>query len=123
MMHCATPPPKGSKGGARVLVLAPTRELAMQSDVVVREAGAKMGLASICIYGGVPKGPQKQAISSGAQVLVATPGRLLDLSQEGAVSLQHTTYLVLDEADRMLDMGFEKDVRAIIAMTSDARKT
>mmetsp|Transcript_28967 Transcript_28967/g.72243 ORF Transcript_28967/g.72243 Transcript_28967/m.72243 type:complete len:555 (+) Transcript_28967:89-1753(+) len=123
MMHCASPPPHGASGEARVLVLAPTRELAMQSDAVCRDAGAHMGLTSVCIYGGVPKGPQRGALRAGVKVLVATPGRLLDLVNEGACVLHGTTYLVLDEADRMLDMGFEKDVRAIIAMTHRERMT
>ena len=77
----------------------------------------------MCIYGGVPKGPQKQALRDGAQVVVATPGRLLDLSQEGSIELGRVEHVVLDEADRMLDMGFEKDVRAIIGMTPAARTT
>ena len=122
MMHCATVAPKGTKT-PRVLVLAPTRELAMQSETVCKSAGLKMGLESICVYGGVPKPPQKQALANGAQVVVATPGRLLDLCQEGACSLGGTSYLVLDEADRMLDMGFEKDVRSIISMCATDRRT
>ena len=109
--------------GVAVLVLAPTRELAMQSEQVCAKAGAPIGLLSTCIYGGVPKGPQKAALRDGARVVVATPGRLLDLESEGAVPLGGVTYLVLDEADRMLDMGFEKDVRAIIGMTNGARRT
>lgn len=113
----------GTDGTPRVLVLAPTRELAMQSDVVCREAGARMGLVSVCIYGGVPKATQRQPLREGAAVVVATPGRLLDLVSEESCTLSHTTYLVLDEADRMLDMGFEKDVRSIISMTNPARKT
>jgi hypothetical protein len=116
-----------SAGGARskgptILVLAPTRELAMQSEEVCRAAGGVAGVASICIYGGVPKWPQKQAIAQGAKVVVATPGRLLDLEQEGAIDLSGVSYLVLDEADRMLDMGFEKDVRAIISLTNTVRQ-
>jgi ATP-dependent RNA helicase DBP3 len=128
MMHCAAQPrasksPSGGKPGPTVLVLAPTRELAMQSEAVCKSAGAEDGLSSICVYGGVPKGPQRQAIQQGVDVVVATPGRLLDLHEEGAVGLSSTTYLVLDEADRMLDMGFEKDVRSIISLTSPQRRT
>ena len=125
MMHCAAQGGGGGRaGGVRVLVLAPTRELAMQSEAVCKDAGAKMGLSSICIYGGVPKPPQKAAIRDGAAVVVATPGRLLDLSvNDGACPLGGVTYLVLDEADRMLDMGFEKDVRSIIGMTAPQRRT
>ena len=114
----------GRKGaGVRVLILAPTRELAMQTEEVCRAAGAACGVGSVCIYGGVPKGPQKQALRDGASVVVATPGRLLDLSQEGAIDLGGVDYMVLDEADRMLDMGFEKDVRAIMAQTPSTRRT
>jgi ATP-dependent RNA helicase DBP3 len=125
MMHIAAmpEPAKGSASSVSVLVLAPTRELAMQSEAVCRAAGTSIGLGSICVYGGVPKGPQRQAIKDGARVVVATPGRLLDLHEEGAVGLGGVSYLVLDEADRMLDMGFEKDVRAIIGLTSAARRT
>ena len=123
MMHCTKEGVATAKGGGKkasssgptVLILAPTRELAMQSDDVCRVAGAEAGLSSVCIYGGVPKNTQKQAIREGAQVVVATPGRLLDLYQnDNACDLSNVTYLVLDEADRMLDMGFEKDVRAIV---------
>ena len=88
-----------------------------------RDAGREAGVKSVCIFGGVPKPPQKAAIRDGARVVVATPGRLLDLHQEGAVPLGKCSFLVLDEADRMLDMGFEKDVRAIIGLTSAKRRT
>jgi len=123
MMHYTSLPTQPSLAGPVVLVLAPTRELAMQSEIVCRGAGEPIGLHSVCIYGGVPKGPQRQAIRDGARVVVATPGRLLDLEQEGGISLGGVSYLVLDEADRMLDMGFEKDVRAIITMTHPRRRT
>ena len=106
MMHCAAHAPPQS--GPQVLILAPTRELAMQTEDVCRAAGAEASLKSICIYGGVPKGPQRQAVRDGARVVVATPGRLLDLHEEGGVSLAGVSYLVLDEADRMLDMGFHE---------------
>ena len=112
--------------GVAVLVLAPTRELAMQSEEVCAKAGKPIGLKSVCVYGGVDKKPQRLALKEGARVVVATPGRLLDLASEegsGALRLDGVTYLVLDEADRMLDMGFEKDVRAIIGMTSPTRRT
>ena len=111
------------RSGVCVLILAPTRELAMQSEEVCKAAGGACGVGSVCIYGGVPKGPQKQLLRDGAQVVVATPGRLLDLSQEGSIELGRVQHVVLDEADRMLDMGFEKDVRAIIGMTPAARTT
>jgi ATP-dependent RNA helicase DBP3 len=100
--------------GPVVLVLAPTRELAMQSAEVCDAVGGACGVSSACVYGGVPKGPQKDALRRGCHVVVATPGRLLDLMSEGAVSLKRVTFLVLDEADRMLDLGFEADIRKII---------
>mmetsp|Transcript_11312 Transcript_11312/g.14894 ORF Transcript_11312/g.14894 Transcript_11312/m.14894 type:complete len:603 (-) Transcript_11312:851-2659(-) len=100
----------------RMLVLAPTRELAMQSEVVLKEFGAVVGLQSLVIYGGVPKYTQISTLKKGnVDCLVATPGRLKDLIQEGSCSLSACEFLVLDEADRMLDMGFEMDVRFIIS--------
>lgn len=109
---------KTSRGSPqpRMLVLAPTRELAMQSDEVLQEFGAVVNLQSLVVYGGVPKYQQITALKQrgGVDCLVATPGRLKDLLQEGSCSLEQVEFLVLDEADRMLDMGFEQDVRYII---------
>ena len=107
----AKPPPSGVPT-PRVLVVAPTRELAMQSHQVVEEVG---GLKGVCVYGGVPKPQQKADLKAGADVVVATPGRLLDLMEEKALSLSAVCYLVLDEADRMLDDGFEPVIRQILA--------
>lgn len=98
----------------RMLVLAPTRELAMQSDEVIREFGAVVGLKSLVVYGGVPKHKQTSELKRGVDCVVATPGRLKDLMQEGSCQLSDIEYLVLDEADRMLDMGFEEEVRRIV---------
>ncbi|EOD38751.1 hypothetical protein EMIHUDRAFT_70141 [Emiliania huxleyi CCMP1516] len=115
---------KAGGGGApsvRMLCLEPTRELAMQTEEVCAAAGKACGIASVCIYGGVPKGPQTGALKRGAQVVIATPGRLLDLYQnDGAVDLSR---LECEQADRMLDMGFEKDVRTIIGATPASRRT
>ena len=86
--------------GVQVLVLAPTRELAMQSDAVCAAAAKGCGFNSICVYGGVPKPPQRDAIRKGAEVVIATPGRLLDLNSEGAAPLGTVSFLVLDEARR-----------------------
>ncbi|KAL7576300.1 hypothetical protein ACA910_018123 [Epithemia clementina (nom. ined.)] len=100
----------------RMLVLAPTRELAMQSDEVLQEFGAVVSLKSLVVYGGVPKHQQTSVLKRGqVDCLVATPGRLKDLIQEKSCMLDQVEFLVLDEADRMLDMGFEQDVRFIIA--------
>jgi ATP-dependent RNA helicase DBP3 len=99
----------------RMLVLAPTRELAMQSDEVLKEFGAVVSIKSLVVYGGVPKYEQKNELKKGVDCVVATPGRIKDLIQERACDLSAVDYLVLDEADRMLDMGFEEDVRFIIS--------
>jgi len=109
---------KKSKGRSpRMLVLAPTRELAMQVHQVLDEYGSTVSLKSIVIYGGVPKYEQKNELRKGVDCIVATPGRLKDLISEEAVDLSNVSQLVLDEADRMLDMGFEEDVRFIIGQT------
>ena len=109
----------------RMLVLAPTRELAMQSQKVIEEFGKVVHITSICIYGGVPKPPQKDVLRKGVDCIVCTPGRLKDLITEGVCNLSKVQHLVLDEADRMLDMGFEEDVRYIISNcpTKDTRQT
>jgi ATP-dependent RNA helicase DBP3 len=106
-----------SSSSPRMLVLAPTRESAMQSDAVLQEFGALVGLQSLAVYGGVPKYQQTSVLKGGGvDCLVATPGRLKDLIQEKqSCSLDQVEFLVLDEADRMLDMGFEQDVRFIIS--------
>ncbi|KAK9711444.1 RNA-dependent ATPase [Basidiobolus ranarum] len=106
-----------------VLVLAPTRELVMQSQETAEEVGKACGISSVCIYGGVPKDQQKRALKSGAQFLVATPGRLMDLVEEGVCDLSNVSFLVLDEADRMLDFGFEQAIRSIISQTNANRQT
>ena len=103
---------KGGTPCPKVLVLAPTRELAMQSQQVCEEVG---GFKSVCIYGGMPKQYQRTELRSGAEIVVATPGRLMDLMEEGALSMKEVLYLVLDEADRMLDEGFEPAIRKIVS--------
>lgn len=113
---------KGRKGPI-MLIVAPTRELAMQSQDVLEVAGKYCGVRSLAVYGGVPKYAQRNALAKGVEVVVATPGRLIDLIQEGCCDLSDVSYLVLDEADRMLDQGFERDVRAIIALTHPQRQT
>ncbi|GAB4215611.1 MAG: DEAD/DEAH box helicase [Rhodoferax sp.] len=99
----------------RALVLTPTRELAAQVEESVRTYGKYLNLTSTAIFGGVGMNPQIQKIRSGLDILVATPGRLLDLMQQGVVDLQGVQILVLDEADRMLDMGFIHDVKKVLA--------
>ncbi|KAG7389533.1 RNA-dependent ATPase [Phytophthora pseudosyringae] len=123
LIHIAAQPEVSHQNpGPRMLVVAPTRELAMQSSAVISEAGKKCGLRSVCIYGGVPKHTQKKALRDGVHVVVATPGRLKDLVEERSCNLSKVTFVVLDEADRMLDEGFEKDIRAIIGSTHPERQ-
>jgi ATP-dependent RNA helicase DBP3 len=111
----------------RMLVLAPTRELAMQSHEVLAEFGALVDLNSLVIYGGVPKYTQTAELrKKSVDCIVATPGRIKDLINDGSCDLSHVSHLVLDEADRMLDMGFEEDVRYIISQCKakeDGRQT
>lgn len=114
---------EGKRRGPIMLVIAPTRELAMQSQEVLDEASNLVKITSVCVYGGVPKYTQKQALKAGVEVIVATPGRLLDLMEEGCCDLSQVSYLVLDEADRMLDQGFERDIRKIISHTHPSRQT
>lgn len=123
MLHRLENQPEGVPWGPTMLVLAPTRELAMQSQEVLEEAGKISGIRSVCCYGGVPKWDQKRALRFGVEVVVATPGRLKDLCNMGCVNLKSVSYLVLDEADRMLDQGFEDDIRQIIGMTHPERQT
>ncbi|KAJ9058147.1 RNA-dependent ATPase [Entomophthora muscae] len=106
-----------------VLVLAPTRELAVQSFEVCEKVGKLFGCKSACIYGGVAKYSQKEELNAGVQIVVATPGRLIDLMEEGAVDLSQVSYLVLDEADRMLDFGFEPAIRNILSQIAAKRQT
>jgi ATP-dependent RNA helicase RhlE len=114
------PPAKG----VRALVLAPTRELALQIFDNVTRLSRHMKMRHAVIFGGVGQNPQVEALSRGIDVLVATPGRLLDLiNQGGLVRLDTVTHLVLDEADRMLDMGFIRDVKKILAKLPDQRQS
>ncbi len=107
----------------RVLILAPTRELAVQVAESVRTYGQRLPLRSCVVHGGVPMNPQVKALWSGVEILVATPGRLLDHVAQGTVKLGQVEVLVLDEADRMLDMGFIPDVRRIVALLPARRQT
>jgi len=104
---------------ARALILAPTRELAIQISDSVRTYGKHAGLRHAVIMGGVSQRLQVKAMARGVDILIATPGRLLDLVEQRQVDLRRTAHLVLDEADRMLDMGFIRDVRRIIAQLPD----
>jgi len=107
----------------RCLILTPTRELAIQVHESVLGYGKHIPLRAFCVYGGVNINPQIEALKKGVEILVATPGRLLDLIGQKAVSLGKVQILVLDEADRMLDMGFIPDIKRIIALIPAARQT
>jgi ATP-dependent RNA helicase RhlE len=109
--------------GCRVLVLAPTRELASQIDDAVRTYGRGIGVSSTVVFGGVGATPQIRKMANGVDVLVATPGRLLDHMQQGNIRLDGVEVIVLDEVDRMLDMGFILPVRRIVAATPARRQT
>ncbi len=107
----------------RALILAPTRELAQQTQDVFTSFGKKIGLYSCVIYGGVSQMGQTRALSRGVDTIIATPGRLNDLIQQGEVNLEHIEVFVLDEADRMLDMGFMPDVTRIQEQLPKTRQT
>ncbi len=107
----------------RALVLAPTRELAIQIDDCFRDYGRHLSLRHTVIYGGVGQNPQVDALKRGCDILVATPGRLQDLHDQGFVSLERLEIFVLDEADRMLDMGFIHDVRKILKWLPRKKQT
>jgi ATP-dependent RNA helicase RhlE len=114
----------GARGARnpRVLVLTPTRELAAQVEQSVKDYGKYANLRSLVIFGGVSEKPQIDKLRHGCDILVATPGRLLDLAEQGVVSLGEVQTFVLDEADRMLDMGFIRDIRRVIKMLPQQRQ-
>jgi len=112
---------KGDKKGIKVLAVSPTRELASQIYDNLTNLTSKVGLKCVCLYGGVPKDQQRRDVTK-AQVVIATPGRLIDLMNEGAVDLSNVNYLVLDEADRMLEKGFEDDIKNIMRQTTNKNR-
>ncbi len=113
----------GPRGMPRALIVTPTRELAEQINDVIRDLAAGTRLRSATVYGGVSMGPQVKALRDGAEIIVACPGRLLDLHSHRLVKLQNIEILVLDEADRMFDMGFLPDIKRIIAAVPSQRQT
>ncbi|KFB52376.1 AGAP004351-PA-like protein [Anopheles sinensis] len=114
--------PRAERGGPNVLVLAPTRELALQIEKEVAKYQFR-GIKAICLYGGGDRRAQMNAVRRGVEIIIATPGRLNDLVQEGVVNVNTITYLVLDEADRMLDMGFEPQIRKVLLDIRPDRQT
>jgi len=113
-----------SKGdGPIVLVMAPTRELAIQTKEESSRFGKSSKIKNTCVYGGAPKREQATDLAEGVEIVIATPGRLIDFLDSGATNLKRVTYLVLDEADRMLDMGFEPQIRKITSQCRPDRQT
>jgi len=111
------------KKGIRTLILTPTRELAIQISENFKTYGTFLRLKHLAIFGGVPQGKQIAALDRGVDILIATPGRLLDLIAQGCIKLSQIEILVLDEADRMLDMGFVNDVKKILTKVPAKRQT
>ncbi|KAJ1555153.1 ATP-dependent RNA helicase dbp2 [Nowakowskiella sp. JEL0078] len=109
--------------GPIVLILAPTRELAQQIQQECEKFGSNSKIKNVCLFGGAPKSNQKRELSRGVEIVIATPGRLIDLMNEGATNLKRVTYLVMDEADRMLDMGFEPQIKKIVDQIRPDRQT
>lgn len=123
IVHINAQPLLAPGDGPIVLVLAPTRELAVQIQQEISKFGMSSRIRNTCVYGGVPKGPQIRDLSRGVEVCIATPGRLIDMLEAGRTNLRRVTYLVLDEADRMLDMGFEPQIRKIMSQIRPDRQT
>ena len=113
----------GPRGRTRALIVTPTRELAVQVEENIRALGARTNIRSATVYGGVSAAPQIKALRGGVEILVACPGRLLDLIQQGHAGLGGVEVLVLDEADRMLDMGFLPDIKRLIKVLPTRRQT
>ena len=114
---------EGGKGTIRALILTPTRELALQIGDCFTDYGKYTGLKHTAIFGGVKQNPQTEKLRQGVDILIATPGRLLDLTAQGEVKLDALTHFVLDEADRMLDMGFIADIRRLLKVLPAKRQT
>ncbi|MGH9336260.1 MAG: DEAD/DEAH box helicase, partial [Vicinamibacteria bacterium] len=122
LQRLSGPAPNRARRSVRTLILTPTRELAVQVRESVRTYGRYLPLKSTVVFGGVGFRPQAEALRSGVEILVATPGRLLDHIDQRTVDLSKVEILVLDEADRMLDMGFIHDIRKILAVLPEKRQ-
>jgi ATP-dependent RNA helicase DDX5/DBP2 len=123
MVHINAQPHLQRGDGPIVLVLAPTRELALQIKEECDKFGRSSRIKNTIVYGGVPKSQQVRELRDGVEILIATPGRLIDHLESGATNLRRVTYLVMDEADRMLDMGFEPQIRKILSQIRPDRQT
>ncbi|XP_052565998.1 uncharacterized protein LOC120413389 [Culex pipiens pallens] len=122
LIHISNQPRLMRGDGPIALVLAPTRELAQQIQQVCDDFGRRMSVMNTCIFGGASKMGQANDLRRGVEIVIATPGRLIDFLESGTTNLRRTTYLVLDEADRMLDMGFEPQIRKIISQIRPDRQ-
>ena len=123
LLHVAAQPPLRTGDGPIALILAPTRELVMQISKDATKFGRPGGVLNAAVFGGVSRNGQANSLRQGVEICVATPGRLLDFLESGVTNLKRVSYLVLDEADRMLDMGFEPQIRKIVAQISPERQT
>ena len=123
LIHIMNQPSLARGDGPIVLVLVPTRELAQQAANWACQFGISCNVKHCCVYGGAPKGPQLRDLERGAEIVIATPGRLLDFMESRKTNMQRCTYLILDEADRMLDMGFEPQIRKIVNQIRPDRQT
>lgn len=123
IVHINAQPLLSPGDGPICLVLAPTRELAVQIQQECSKFGKSSRIKNTCVYGGVPRGQQIRDLARGVEICIATPGRLIDMLEAGKTNLRRVTYLVLDEADRMLDMGFEPQIRKIVDQIRPDRQT
>ncbi|KAJ7844378.1 DEAD-domain-containing protein [Mycena olivaceomarginata] len=123
MLHINAQPLLSPGDGPIALVLAPTRELAVQIQQEATKFGSNSRIRNTAIYGGAPKGPQIRDLQRGVEIVIATPGRLIDMLETQKTNLRRVTYLVMDEADRMLDMGFEPQIRKIVSQIRPDRQT
>ena len=123
LLHVAAQAPLRTGDGPIVLILAPTRELVMQISKDASTFGRPGGVLNAAVFGGVSRNGQANSLRQGVEICVATPGRLLDFLESGVTNLKRVTYLVLDEADRMLDMGFEPQIRKIVSQIRPDRQT
>merc|ERR1719422_701605 len=122
IIHCMNQDYLSRGDGPIVLVMAPTRELAQQIQIEAQKFGAPCDLRTTCLFGGAPKGAQIRDLERGSEICVATPGRLIDILEMGKTNFRRCTYVVLDEADRMLDMGFEPQIRKILGQIRPDRQ-
>jgi ATP-dependent RNA helicase RhlE len=118
-----TPAQLGEAARTAVLILTPTRELAVQIDDDIQGFAYHTGLSSVAVYGGAPADPQERALRAGVDIVVATPGRLMDHMRSAVTDFTRLEVLVLDEADRMMDMGFWPDITRILSELPSARQT